>query len=240
MAKYYVIGCGGIGGWLANALAKTLTEKDELILVDGDKLEKKNLDRQLFSKDDIGIHKCVAMADQLSYGARCNVSYKPQYLGEADEDGNHIEFDKSPDNWVLVGADNHPARALALEMCDVAGIRCISAANGYEDAEAFIYLPSWEGTPRDPRVYYPEILTDKTDDPLSPPCTGEVLKSTPQLAIANMCAASYAMWLLWFWREKANELLDLGDDDVVGTFPVHYSSTAGRVRVRTIEEMEDE
>jgi hypothetical protein len=226
--KTYIVGCGGIGGWVANALAKTLDRNNELVLVDGDKLEKKNLDRQLFDAEDTGKYKAEAMAEKLASGARCTVTAMPEYLG-ADPG---FRFDRKT-AAVIVGADNHVARATALRLCDETRTLCVSAANGYEDAEAFAYQPKWKGTPLDPRVYYPELLTDTSDNPLEPPCTGEILESQPQLAIANMCAASYAMWLLWFWNTKAATL----PEEVAGTFPVHVISTAGRKRTRTVADI---
>lgn len=221
----YLVGCGGIGGWLANALAKTLKEGDTLTLIDGDELEEKNLDRQLFTKKDLGLHKAIALENTLDVGARCSIEAKPVFLGGEEE----IAF--APGSIVLVGADNHPARLRALVLCDDAHVPCISAANGYEDAEAFYYDPAWKDTPLDPRQYYPELVIDKTDDPLAPPCTGKILETTPQLAIANLSAASYAMWLLWFWTEKASELRTL---EAQKLSPVHVTSSAGRMRVITM------
>jgi len=227
--KYYLIGCGGIGGWLAMALVKTLSTEDTLILVDGDVLEEKNLDRQLFSGKDIGKKKVHAMRRQLK--GRCTIEVVPQYLGE---DHDYIF---APKSIVLTGVDNHPARVTTLKLCDKALVPCITAANGYEDAEAFYYAPIWQDTALDPRIYYPEILEDTVGDPLRPPCTGEILESTPQLAIANMSAASYAMWLLWFWQQKA-ELID--DPDVQKLAPVQVISTAGRVRVKAMKDFEEQ
>ncbi len=42
--KIYIIGCGGVGSWLASAVAR-LENPNHLVLVDGDDLEEKNLDR---------------------------------------------------------------------------------------------------------------------------------------------------------------------------------------------------
>ena len=229
MAHYYLIGCGGIGGWLANALVKTLKNTDHLHLVDGDTIEKHNLDRQLFTSDDIGSKKVHALFERLGDGARCEINTYSEYLGQHRE----VDFVAGRRSWVLVGTDNHPARMEALKICDENRMNFISAANGYEDAEAFFYNPAWKESPMDPRVYYPEMATDTTDDPLSPPCTGEVLETTPQLAIANMCAASYAMWLLWFWRER-HPKLETASPETKSTFPIHVSSTAGRMRVKTM------
>jgi molybdopterin/thiamine biosynthesis adenylyltransferase len=225
--KYYLVGCGGIGGWLANALVKMLKRTDQLFLIDGDKLEKKNLDRQLFTEKDIGQFKADALKMQLEQGARCPVTSMPEYLG-------HDElFEFAHGSWVLSGVDNHNARVRMLRMVDDNRCRLLSASNGFEDAEAFVYLHEWKDSPMDPRVYCPDILEDHSGDPLKPPCTGEILESTPQLAIANMSAASYAMWLLWFWREKYPALQH--DASAAETAPVHVTSSAGKVRCLTIK-----
>ena len=228
MMYTYVIGCGGIGGWLAQCLVKTLTTDDTLVLVDADKVEKKNLDRQLFTRRDIGSFKCEALARVLKDSA-CSIVPEPVFLGD------HGDLTIEPNSYVLVGVDNHPARATALNLCDLQVAHCISGANGYTEAEAYYYNPSWFGTTLDPRVYYPEIMTDTTDDPLSPPCTGEVLESEPQLAVANMSAANYVLWLYWYWRQVAPEITD---NDARGFSPVHVMSTSGRMTVKTLQEME--
>ena len=138
---------------------------------------------------------------------------------------------------IIVAADNHPARALALEMADDKGCACIIAANNYETYEAYIYLPRWKGDKAlDPREYYPELLTDTEDDPLTPPCTGEEqLASTPQLALFNQLAAAQAIWLLRVWYDTGLEFID--DDELMGTLPVKVSGTANRQSVATMEDM---
>ena len=222
----YMIGCGGIGGWLCQCLSKTLTADDTLSLMDADKLEPHNLDRQLFDEADVGLLKAEALGRYLRT-SRCKVDVIPEFLG-AD-----LDFVFEDGSFVFVGADNHPARFKTLSLCDRTTSRCIVAANGYECAEAYYYDWQWEGKAHDPREYYPELATDTEDDPLSPPCTGEILESAPQLAIANMDAASYAMWLFWFWTQKAHELKS---EEVKATSPVHVTSTAGRSRVITLGE----
>lgn len=224
---YYLIGCGGIGGWVATSLTKMLPAGDELVLVDGDRFEEKNLDRQLCTKRDIGKPKAAVLRNALKPGARCTVSAQIGYLGAMDK------FVFKRNSWVITGVDNHPARAITLNMCDQENCYCVSAANGYEEAEAYFYSPAWAGTNLDPRKYFPELLTDKTDDPLSPPCTGEILESAPQLAMANMCAAAHAMQLLWYWREVHPQLTDV---DALNRAPFHISGSASCVRTRAVGE----
>ena len=50
--KFTIVGCGGIGNWLAKGVAMMLNSRapgSVLMLVDGDNYEPKNVDRQLFS-----------------------------------------------------------------------------------------------------------------------------------------------------------------------------------------------
>ena len=228
-----VIGCGGIGAWLAQCLAKTLTNSDTLTLVDGDIIEAKNIDRQLFSTRDINRNKATMLRTILRDGARCRLERHPYYLGDPQH-----EFDPGleTEDVIFVGADNHPARALALSMADNQ-VPCIIAANNYETYEAYIYRPEWQDTPLDPRIYYPEILTDTEGDPLSPPCTGEEQESHPQLALFNQLAAAQAAWLLRVWNESALPLMD--DEELFKTLPVKVSGTATRQFVQTVEDIQN-
>lgn len=54
-----IIGCGGVGSWLAMNLALVGTEK--VVLVDHDKIEEHNLNRTLFKTCQIGTHKVSAL-----------------------------------------------------------------------------------------------------------------------------------------------------------------------------------
>ena len=225
----YMIGCGGIGGWLAQNLAKMLGDADSLTLIDKDKIEDHNLDRQLFEPRAVGSVKCMVLGRTIH--ARCTTVPKASFLGDEGR-GAVTRFD--PSSWVFVAADNHPARRTALRMCDASNSHCVIAANEMTDAEAYYYSPAWQDTGLDPRKYYPELLTGTFGDPLSPPCTGDVLQTAPQLALANMSAANYAMWLWWFWAQVAPTLKM---DEARAVAPVHVTSTAGRLNVRTYAEL---
>jgi len=226
----YLIGCGGVGAWIAQALGKTLGAEDTLVLVDRDVLEKRNLDRQIFDSSQIGSPKCNALADAIE-PTKCKVQSKCLYLGESGADE---ELDIPERSYIIVGTDNHPARAYALALADKTDSCCIIAANEYEDAEAYFYTPVWRDSGSDPRKYYPEILTDRTDDPLSPPCTGEAQEAAPQLAIANMNAASYAMWLFWFWTQHAKNVTEKEAQLMV---PVHIRNSVSRMMPTTLGEL---
>lgn len=191
----YIIGAGGVGSWLTPALIKLLKGGKEVIVVDGDKLERKNLDRQLFDSTEIGENKAIALSKK--YKTNSIAGWFSCMLRPFD-----------PSDILIVCVDNHAARSEALKACDRNGCSAIFAANETHSAEAYLYRPAWKGTPLDPRVFYPEIETDKSNDPRSAAigCTGEAQVANPQLASANFMAASLALHLYVLWMMEAPKL----------------------------------
>lgn len=67
--RVIIFGCGGVGSHLAYFLSKYKNEyKDdirEIVLVDFDIVEEKNLNRQMFFKDSVGEYKCEYLAKLL-------------------------------------------------------------------------------------------------------------------------------------------------------------------------------
>lgn len=194
MSMTYLIGCGGVGSWLVPLLVK-LQPPDTITLVDGDKLEEKNLDRQLFPATAIGQFKAESLARL----------HDTQFINSYYAMGKFIV---EKEDWLLVVVDNHPGRLAALQECDSNGCRAIFAANETFSAEAFYYQKDWRGGPLDPRVYYPELLTNRDGDPRAAAigCTGTAQTENRQLASANFMAASLLMHLLTVWRLKAPTL----------------------------------
>ena len=76
--ELYLVGCGGTGSWLAPSLcriARTLNEKGKatnLIFVDPDIVEQKNVLRQNFCDAEIGLNKAqtLALRYSLSWGVK--------------------------------------------------------------------------------------------------------------------------------------------------------------------------
>lgn len=193
----YVIGCGGVGSWLAEALSR-LGNPSSIILVDGDTLEEKNLDRQLFSQSDIGKNKAMALS------AKLKTQFSDQWYHEHN-------FQHEPTDWLFGCVDNNPGRDMVLRACDNSRCKAIIAANETHSSEAYVYLPEWRGTRLDPRVYYPEITSDGSGDPAARGigCTGEAQQQNRQLVTANFMAAALAahMFVLWGMEyRKASEL----------------------------------
>lgn len=186
-----IIGCGGVGSWLAPALC-LLTKPKNILLIDGDRLEKKNLNRQLFSDDDIGENKAEALARRYGCGAI------PEWYSEGMI--SHGEGD-----WLIGAVDNHPARRSILLSCDRNGCRAIFGANETHSSEAYFYHPGWKDGPLDPRTYYPEIESVRTGDPRAAAigCTGEAQRQNRQLVTANFMAAGLIAHLYVLWGMEA-------------------------------------
>lgn len=183
----YIIGCGGVGSFLAPTLCM-LCGKENITLIDGDTLEPKNLNRQLFNESDIGSNKAEALARRYGCG------HIPEWYSES-------LMTHGAEDWLIGVVDNHIARNAILGSVDRFGCKAILAANEVHSSEAYVYLPDWANTQIDPRIMYPEITTDHSNDPraASIGCTGEAQLANRQLVTANFMAASLAahMYVVW-------------------------------------------
>lgn len=220
MSLNYLIGCGGVGSWLAPVLVKQLGP-EAVILVDGDTLEQKNLDRQLFELEDIGRNKAEALA--LKYGCAWEMRWFSRGI-----------FRLTRQDWLLVAVDNHPARLAALQECDQSGCQALFAANETFSAEAFYYRREWRDTPLDPRRYYPELLTDSAGDPRAAAigCTGEAQTANRQLATANFMAAALLLNLRTIWQDKAPRL----KREARQTLPYKITSNLFRMEMQHVKD----
>ena len=218
--KYFVIGCGGVGSWLAPALC-LLRSPQEVTLVDGDKLEKKNLNRQLFTENDIGDYKANALAEK--YG--CTSIPRWYSLGDMEHDVG---------DWIFCCVDNNPARMAVLAAADEQGAYAIFAANETTSSEAYYYRRAWKDTALDPRVYYPEMMEDRSNDPRDGAigCTGEAQEQNRQLVTANLSAASLALNLFVVWGIKAQTL----DKETMPMLPFKYVSNMTKLETFRIKE----
>lgn len=189
----YVVGLGGVGCYLVPALLLAVSTDTEIVFIDGDQVSSGNLLRQvLYRRDDVGIKKVVAAKRAL--GNPSNVSVYE----------NFIDGDWRPNkNSVIFGCtDNNPAKKHILLAADRRKCSVIIGANEHESAQSCIYLPDWKGTKQDPRVRWPEILTDVTGNPLTDRhCTDEQ-EAFPQLAIFNNWAAANALLLYYTYFQK--------------------------------------
>ena len=79
-----VVGCGGTGGFVADGLARMLPTNINLILIDMDRVEERNLNRQSFTAADVGLFKSEALAKRLAGKYQRPVQYSILPVGAAD------------------------------------------------------------------------------------------------------------------------------------------------------------
>lgn len=221
MKTIFVIGAGGIGSWLVASLCR-LEDPDTIVVVDKDNLEAKNLDRQLFTADDIGKPKSQALSER--YGCRSLVGWFSFGLLRV-----------GPDDWLMVCADNHPARREAIEECDRSRCKAIIACNETTSAEAFLYQRDFKDhRTLDPRIYYPEINTVRAGDPRAAAigCTGEAQRQNRQLVSANFMAASLAQHLFVAWAKELPKCRDR--KSVLPFMPHRLTANASMIQTNSL------
>lgn len=206
METLAIIGCGGSGGWVVQLLAKSPRTDLNIVLVDGDKWERRNMDRCLMSRRDVGRPKTAVAFDLLTKAGWANVEPVPRYLAPGTDDWTAM-LELPGQLRILSLPDNHPARVTCLRLADARHAAgrvtvVVLTGNEYVTAGVDVYLPRWINGPLDPRVRYPDILESTEGDPLRPPCTGEALASSPQLALYNSLSGISGLWLMDVWAQE--------------------------------------
>lgn len=218
--KIHIIGAGGVTGYAMPAINRTygrvsITEGlhgNDIVIQDGDTLEERNLDRQLFDAKCVGRNK----ADALNRTHRTRHKIEPRYYS-----GEVLDAD-----FILCAADNNICRMRIMSMMDDTSSKAtlIVAGNERNDAIAFVYRTAWRGTELDPRVRYPEMPDDKEGDPTAHCTSPEVLAVAPQTATANMRAAGLMLWLLGAWFDFSGEESGMPYE----SFQTKYNTTTKR------------
>ena len=221
--KVIIIGAGGVASYLLPVLNKTF--KLSGMLYDADIHEERNLDRQKFDNRYIGLNKAMAL---LTHNKINDIAPVMEYWDDNSLIDNWRQLIDAEIQLIICVADNHRARRDALEVGDRLNLPVFIAANALSTSQAYVYLPSWIALPQDPRVRYPELLTEDGNSPLS--CQGELQEAEPQLAIANQVAASFLCWLIWLWR----------DDTSYPHKAVEFQSTLASIQTVTVKDCENE
>lgn len=208
----HLIGLGGTGGWVWQALLH-MPIQGHITLHDQDTIERRNLDRQLFGPEDIGKNKADATLARSALPPGITASTMPLWF----HDGTPVE----PGCLLFCCADNHRARLACLDQADAMPCHALICGNEYVSADAYYYNTTMRETASDPRVFAPEILTDRSGDPNHPVgCTGVMQEAHPQLSIANMASAAMAMRLFWWW------FMEQDKPDDTQWWPVRHGSAA--------------
>ena len=122
-AKVVVVGCGGLGGLVIEALARIGV--GHLRVIDGDVFEESNLNRQLLcTEETLGREKAVVAAERI-HAVNSEVEVEPvvTYLGEANAAALFYGAD-----CVVDCLDNLEARFWAAHACQHLGIPIVYGA----------------------------------------------------------------------------------------------------------------
>lgn len=224
MKHALIIGAGGVASYLLPVLIKTFRPA-EITIVDKDILEKRNLDRQMFRDNQVGVAKAKALSE-LYPGPKYNI------LVDWFSDGMALP---AGIDAIFGCADNHRARYDATLTADTLGCYAYIGGNEYVDAEAWVWHRAWKNTPRDFLMAYRNIMTDETGSPFR--CTGEAQEAAPQLAMANLSCASQMLRLAWcyeqFYSVECGEMMPSEREKLLPSLPVELFSGLSSVAYTT-------
>jgi hypothetical protein len=204
LADVKVIGLGGVGTVVAQAMAQSLASREgsrSLWLIDGDRYEEGNRDRVLFEGYE---NKAIARARELSRAARGRVAVRPvpEYATPRNVCGLVGDGD-----IVFACVDNHASRRLIGNRCRrLRDAVLISGGNdGIEgsqtgtcgNAQIFIRAAGVDRTSHLAR-YHPEVArpADRRPDQLG--CDA-LAPSAPQLLFTNLAVGAAMLGLYHAW-----------------------------------------
>ena len=139
-----VIGIGGVGGYVCEALARSGI--GQLILVDNDEVSASNLNRQIIAtKSNIGLSKTIAMKNRIEDISNSKVKTIDIFY---NEDTNIITSDI---DYVVDACDTMIAKINIIDKChklDIPHLACLGTGNRF-NPQSFIYT-TLDKTKNDP------------------------------------------------------------------------------------------
>lgn len=200
--KFYIVGVGGTGSLLARDLPKLIIRSEnEMCLIDGDVVESKNIIRQGYQKQDVGINKAIALSRKINslYPVECE--FMDCYL-TYDNMSNllHLKHNKKfiP---VIIGCVDNDATRKILEKIMGEQERCIyiDSANSEYEGNIYVAIKSKKGLHGKLRGQSYKLEDDRHPDEIS--CQEHVSKGNVQYLVTN---AKMAVEIL----EHCNALLE--------------------------------
>ncbi len=187
-----VVGCGGLGGWIIEILARAGVGR--LILVDGDVFDENNLNRQLYAtEENIGEPKAAAAAARVG---RVNSSVIVECHEIFINESNGLNI-ISPAGVVLDALDNNVGRREVFGLCRRLGIPFVHGAVAGFFGQAAVLRPQdrplWEIADAPDRGI--ELTTG--NPPFIPPLIASV-QAAEALKILAGLEGQLEHALLWF------------------------------------------
>ena len=190
---HMLVGAGGTGGFIAPALSRLVRNPQDLVIIDRDRVERKNLLRQVFTMADIGRNKASILAERNGCG----------HLDAWFDTSTHV----APKSVIWCAADNNQCRMDILSACD--RFDCVGILGGNEQysSEALIYFPAWQGTRYDFRVIYPSATTDQSGRPMNPCASDITVQEKPQTVCSNFTSSCFMLRLFFAWLDDNGRLV---------------------------------
>ncbi|WP_455596195.1 HesA/MoeB/ThiF family protein [Cloacibacillus porcorum] len=187
-----VAGCGGLGGWITEILARAGVGR--LILIDGDVFDENNLNRQLYAtEENIGEPKAAAAAERVR---QVNSGVTAEYYQVFIDEANGAEL-LSPADVVLDALDNNRGRRDVFSLCRRLGIPFVHGAVAGFFGQAAVLRPQdrplWESSELPDKGI--ELTTG--NPPFIPPFIASV-QAAEALKILAGLEGGLEHTLLWF------------------------------------------
>lgn len=195
--KILIVGCGGTGSNLIKELGRYMQKSlydAEIILIDGDVVEEKNLERQAFCDMDVSSNKAEAMSEAVSDVFDVEFTYYKDYITEIKQLEDIVEDEKEV---MIIGCvDNHHCRRILHEFfLSREKIIYIDAANEFSVGEVVVGIRVGGFTLFSDRAEcFPEILDD-SKSVVEMSCE-ELNRSNPQHIVTNLMAAVISLSLV--------------------------------------------
>lgn len=190
--KVKIIGAGGIGSYLIEPLARYLNftnDNCEVTIMDGDKYEEKNRQRQKFVECENKADQTVSMMKEQFPNVHFRA--KSEFVTE-----KNIITSIREEDVVFLCVDNHATRKLVSDRCEkLKNVTLISGGNDYTDGNVIIYSKKngktlgKPPTKLDAKIANPE---DKNPGDIEVDRAGcqQETESSPQLLFTNLAIAS--------------------------------------------------
>lgn len=200
--RIVIVGLGGIGSQMLPSLLHYLTSirfQGEVVLVDGDMYELKNLNRQLVPEQGVGLNKADALAEAWQH-LPLALTPIPEYI-----DPENIDLLVREGDLVICGVDNHYTRRLIDEyITRLLNVTFVSGGNDLTDGNAQI-VRRRNGKALDPRLtqVHPEIAEAVEPPDFTPGCD-RMVNAAPQIIVTNLmvaCTMLNAVWAIMEERE---------------------------------------
>lgn len=187
-----VIGCGGLGGWIIEMLARAGV--GEIVMVDPDVFDDNNLNRQLFSTEiNIGKPKALAAADRVAtvnsaVETFASVVFLDENNGRGILEGSSVVID---------ALDNNNSRRNAFIICRELGIPFVHGAIGGMFGQIGVFYPG------DSPLWENDDVPDKgveieTGNPSFSPAFIASLQVSEAIKILSVSKIGLRGELLWF------------------------------------------